>query len=243
MEIVINQEINHFYILKFTIMKNRGEKFFGKMGEKLKAGVKIAKYASILVITLLASIQKSKANTITDKQAQQIAQTLDKKHNTKRFSKNVDKYNSAKFLNPAKKKDEAYDGDEIPPTSHKELLEKNKKYQKNYQKAEDLFFADAPKTCAKIAGEGKLSKNDSKVFLITAYYSSVNSSWTAQSKRDFLGLYFRDASWNNASAGDINTTFAKLMREARTFLRDGDASKLSMPVYIPEEDIVSVDEL
>ncbi len=222
-------------------MENKGENFFGKMGEKLKAGVKIAKYTSILVITLLASIQKSKANTITDQQAQQIAQTLDKKYETKRFSKNVDKYNSAKFLNPAKKTDETYDGDNIPPTSHKELLAKNEKYQKNFEKAEELFLDGANKTCAKIAGYGKLSENDSKVFLITTYYCEQKSPSTNKDKKNFLLLYFDDVSWNNASAGKINTTFAKLMREAKTFLRDGNASTLTMPMI--EEVAVSIDEL
>ncbi len=65
--------------------------------------------------------------------------------------------------------------------------------------------------------DNKLSENDSKVYLITTYYNFVNSTCRTKHKKDFLGLYFDDISWNNASADKINTKFAELIKDVKIF--------------------------
>ncbi len=180
-------------------MENRSK----TISRKLKTLAKIAKYTSILVITIWASIANIKANTI---KAQTIVETIYKK----------------------------YDSKEIPPASHEKLLASNENYKKNFEKAENLFLAGADKACVKIAGEGKLSENDRKVFLITTYYCEQKLPSTNKDKKNFLILYFDDTSWNDASADKINTKFTELMKDAKIFLRDGNAGELSMPVYVSQ---------
>ncbi len=131
---------------------------------------------------------------------------------------------------------------QIPPkNSHEYLMKHTPNYKKNYEKAGDFVIAGAISTCAKIAGDDKLNSNDSKVYLITTYHSFINSDWTTKDKMNFIVLYYHEASWANAPTDKINAKFQSLMEEAKTFLRDKDASKLEMPMI--EEEEVSIDEL
>ncbi len=199
-------ELRIFFIIKFTIMKNISK----TISKNLKA---VAKYTSILVITLLASVANIKANTITDQQAQ----TTYKK----------------------------YDSNEIPPASHEKLLASNENYRKNFEIAQDFVLADADKICTKIAGEGKLSSNDNKVFLLTNYYSFVKSPklWNTEAKKSYIILR-HGVEWNRKSKEEIDTKFENDMKDAKIFLRDGNAGELKKPIYfskVVEE--TSIDEL
>ncbi len=116
------------------------------------------------------------------------------------------------------------------------MLASNENYKNNFEKAENFFLADAREICSEIAGKGELSKNDSKVYLITTYYSFTKSPklWTIEAKRNYLILKY-GVEWNRKSKEEIDTKFGNDMKDAKIFLRDGDAGKLSMPEYVSSE--------
>ena len=116
--------------------------------------------------------------------------------------------------------------------THEYLNEYNLTYKANYKRAKELFNAGAGSICGKIAIKNKLTADESNAYLMDAYFGWVNApqTWTTKAKRDFLGLYFDDISWNNATAGRINQKFSELMRKARKYMKtDGSLKDTPMP--------------
>lgn len=123
--------------------------------------------------------------------------------------------------------------------THEYLNEYNLTYKANYKRAKELFNAGAGSICGNIAGKNKLTTDEGNAYLMDVYYdfSKRPQNWTTKDKKSFLGLYFDDISWNNATAGKINTKFGALMRKAKKDMKtDGSLEDTPMPM-IPEEEV------
>ena len=130
--------------------------------------------------------------------------------------------------------------------THEYLITHNAIYQANYKKATELSDNKARTTCAKISKERKLTENESKAYLMAVYFSFTNMPqlWTIKAKKAFLGTYYKNASYNNKPAGQINTEFAKMMKKMKAEMQTKDLSGLPMPVYVSEEDQnIAIDKL
>ena len=123
--------------------------------------------------------------------------------------------------------------------NHFFLLATNPQYKENYNRAKELFLADAISTCAKIAADRELTAQEKDAYLISVYYSWLGSpqTWTTEAKRNFIGLYTGDVLvWKNATDEQVNKKFDELMTLAKKKMERSDLTKTPMPVYVSEQD-------
>ncbi len=125
------------------------------------------------------------------------------------------------------------DNQKITDLSTKHREERTNTYKANYTRATELFRNGAGSVCAGIAAKRTLTDKESKAYLMETYfdYKTMPNNWKTENKKNFLGLYYADFSYNTKSTGQIIKRFDALMQKIKTQMyTDKNLKNTPMPV-------------
>jgi len=137
-----------------------------------------------------------------------------------------------------------------PPTLKPlDELQKNPKFEKNRQRAEELFEADADAIVPKIiAQDGKATYNDMMAYKMVRYnyYKEFPQNYSTEDKTTFLYFLTQNSKYdydnpNKTSDNQINIDFMNVMQNIESDMQNKDLSQIKKPLLINQNDFVSAD--